>query len=111
MVWPRIRDGGVGGSQPLSMVQHVDQAKGDDAHHVRTERQQEQEEVAVVSAPDAVVDPGAVVVKVLGRRNASGHTAGREGQGHKGRWGGWGGGAVTSTQLSQTLQWEQRGGR
>lgn len=62
----------MGGSQPLGVVQHVDQAEGDDAHHVGAEGQQEQEEVAVVAAPDAVVDPGAVVVKVLGRSSTSG---------------------------------------
>ena len=94
------------GAQPLGMVQHIDQAEGYDAHHVRTERQQEQEEVAVVAAPNAVVDPGAVVVEVLGRNSASGHTAGRGGGRGLGA-----GQAVTSTQLSQTLQWEQRGGR
>lgn len=82
---PRIRDGGVGGSQPLGVVQHVDQAEGDDAHHVRAERQQEQEEVTVVAPPDAVVDPWTVVVKVLGKGRASGHAwargrdAGRQG--------------------------------
>lgn len=37
VVKPRIRDGGVGSSQPLSVVQHIDQAKGDDTHHVRAE--------------------------------------------------------------------------
>ena len=61
----------MGGAQPLRVVQHVDQPEGDDAHHVRAERQQEQEEIAVVAAPDAVVDPGAVVVEVLGGNSAS----------------------------------------
>lgn len=74
----------MGSSQPFCVVQHVDQAEGDDAHHVRAERQQEQEEVAVVAAPDAVVDPGAVVVEVLGRSNVSGCMAGRVEGAHKG---------------------------
>ena len=73
VVRPRIRDGGVCGTQSLCVVQHVDQAKGDDTHHVCAERQQEQEEVAVVAAPNAVVDPGAVVIEVLARNSASGH--------------------------------------
>lgn len=102
----------MGSSQPLRVVQHIDQAEGDDAHHVRTKRQQEQEEVAVVTTPNAVVDPGAVVVEVLGRSSVSGYMADRVGGGHEGEGGGrWGGQGVTSTQLSQTLQWEQRGGR
>lgn len=37
VVRPRIRDGSVGGSQSLSVVQHIDQAKGDDTHHVCAE--------------------------------------------------------------------------
>lgn len=82
----------MGGAQPLSVVQHVDQAEGDDPHHVGAERQQEQEEVAVVAAPDAVVDPGAVVVKVLGRSSRSGRTVHRgrraEGRGRMGQQGG-----------------------
>lgn len=53
------------GSQPLQMVEHEEQAEGEDAHHVGAQRQQEEEEVAVVAPPDAVVHPGAVVVKIL----------------------------------------------
>jgi len=39
---------------------------------VRGERQQEEEEVAVIAAPNAVVDPGTVMVKLLqvGRRHS-----------------------------------------
>lgn len=61
----RIRHSGVQGSQPLQMVEHEEQAEGEDAHHVGAQRQQEEEEVAVVAPPDAVVHPGAVVVKIL----------------------------------------------
>lgn len=89
------------------MVEHVEQAKGHHPHHVRAERQQEQEEVAVVAASNAVVDPGTVVVKVLA--GAGCQNAWRIGTGH--RASGERGGVVTSTQLSQTLQCEQRGGR
>lgn len=51
--------------QFVHVVQDVYEAKGEDADHVECQRQQEQEEVAVVPPPDAVVHPGAVVVKVL----------------------------------------------
>lgn len=47
------------------MVEDEDEAEGEDSHHVDGEGQQEEEEVAVVPPADAVVDPGAVVVKVL----------------------------------------------
>lgn len=51
--------------QRVHVLQDVDEAEGEDGHHVKGERQQEQEEVAVVSPPDAVVDPGAVMVEIL----------------------------------------------
>lgn len=60
-----IRDGGVQRSQPLPVVEHEDEARGEDSHHVDAQGEEEEEEVAVVPAPDAVVHPGAVVVKVL----------------------------------------------
>lgn len=47
------------------MVEDEDEAEGENSHHVDGEGQQEEEEVAVVPPADAVVDPGAVVVKVL----------------------------------------------
>lgn len=47
------------------MVEHKEQTEGEDAHHVGAQGQQEEEEVAVVAPPDAVVHPWAVVVKVL----------------------------------------------
>lgn len=62
-VW--IRDGAVQLPQRVHVLQDVDEAEGEDGHHVKGERQQEQEEVAVVSPPDAVVDPGAVMVEIL----------------------------------------------
>ena len=107
-VRPRIRDGSVGGSQSLSVVQHIDQAKGDDTHHVCTERQQEQEEVTVIAAPDAVVDPGAVVVKVLGRSNESGHKVGGRGETWRWGWTGWWDGhlyAVVADAAVGTARW------
>ena len=82
------------------MVQHVDQPEGDDAHHVRAERQQKQEEIAVVAAPDAVVDPGAVVVEVLGGNSASALG-----------WGtGWGGAEAGPQAEQRRGQTEQRWG-
>lgn len=48
------------------MVHYIEEAKGEDAHHVNAQRQQEQEEVTVVASANAVVHPGAVVVEVLG---------------------------------------------
>ena len=58
--------------QVLLVVQDVEQAEGEHAHHVQREGEQEQEEVAVVPPPDAVVDPGTVVVKVLQRGEKQG---------------------------------------
>jgi hypothetical protein len=51
--------------QVFPVGEDVEEARGEHAHHVNGQRQQEQEEVAVVAAADAVVHPGAVVVKVL----------------------------------------------
>lgn len=62
----RIRDGAVQLPQLVHVVQDVNQAEGEHGDHVERQRQQEEEEVAVVAPPDAVVHPGAVVVKVLG---------------------------------------------
>lgn len=64
-MWVWIRDGAVQLPQRVHVLQDVHEAQGEDGHHVKGERQQEQEEVAVVSPPDAVVDPGAVMVEIL----------------------------------------------
>ncbi len=54
-----------GAAQVVAVVQHVDEAEDEDGGHVHGERDEEHEEVAVVAAPDAVVDPRAVVVEHL----------------------------------------------
>lgn len=51
--------------EAVLVVQDVDQAQGKDGDHVRAQKDQEEEEVAVVAPPDAVVHPRAVVVKRL----------------------------------------------
>ena len=51
--------------QVIPVVQDVDKAQHEDGGHVDRERDEEHEEVAIVAPPDAVVDPGAVVVKDL----------------------------------------------
>lgn len=61
----RIRDSGVQRSQRFSVIKDKDEAKTEHSHHVSAQRQQEEEEVAVVSPSNAVVHPGAVMVKVL----------------------------------------------
>ena len=61
----RIRDSGMHAVQLVAVVQDVDQAEAKHVDDVQRQGQQEQEEVAVVPAADAVVHPGAVVVKVL----------------------------------------------
>lgn len=61
----RIRDSAVQLPQFVHVVQDVYEAEGEDADHVSCQRQQKQEEVAVVSPPDAVVHPGTVMVEVL----------------------------------------------
>lgn len=53
--------------QIIHVVQDVNEAKGENSHHVKGKRQQKQKKVAVVSSPDAVVHPGTVMVKVLER--------------------------------------------
>lgn len=53
------------------MVEDEDEAGGEDAQHVDAQRQQEEEEVTVVPAPDAVIHPGAVVVEVLRRERGT----------------------------------------
>ena len=59
----RIRDSAVQLPQFIHVVQDIYEAKGEDTDHVTGQRQQKQEEVAVVSPPDAVVHPGTVMVK------------------------------------------------
>ena len=61
----RIHDDAVQLVQVFPVGEDVEEARGEHRHHVRRQGQQEEEEVAVVAAADAVVDPGAVVVKVL----------------------------------------------
>jgi len=51
--------------QFLSAVQHYDEAKCKDAHHVNAEWDEKHEEVSVVSPSDAVVDPWTMMVKGL----------------------------------------------
>lgn len=63
----RIRDSAVQLPQFIHVVQDVYEAKGEDTDHVTCQRQQKQEEIAVVSPPDAVVHPRTVMVKVLRR--------------------------------------------
>lgn len=49
------------------MVQYIQETARENGHHMDAERQQEEEEETVVPSPDAVVHPGAMMVKVLGR--------------------------------------------
>lgn len=58
-------------SQSLPVVEDKDEAKREDSNHVDGQRQQEEEEVAVVPSSYAVVDPGTVVVKVLKKEEGS----------------------------------------
>ena len=51
--------------QPVPVVQHVYQAQHEYRRHVHGQRDEEHEEVSVVPPADAVVDPGAVMVKDL----------------------------------------------
>ena len=46
-------------------MKDVDQTEHEDPDHVKSEGDEEHEEVAIISPPDAVIDPGAVVVKYL----------------------------------------------
>lgn len=65
----RIRDGDVQLPELVHVVQDVYEAEREDGDHVKRQRQQKQEEVAVVSPPDAVVHPGTVMVEILGGGN------------------------------------------
>lgn len=49
----------------LCMVQDEEQPKTEDAHDVSCQREQEQEEVAVVPPAYTVVHPRTVVIKIL----------------------------------------------
>ena len=51
--------------QLLGVVEDEEQAEAKHGHDVSGEGEEEQEEVAVVPSADAVVHPGAVVIKVL----------------------------------------------
>lgn len=62
----RIRDGCTWLPQGFQVVQYIQETPRENGHHVHAERQQEEEEEAVVPSPDAVVHPGAMMVKVLG---------------------------------------------
>lgn len=53
------------GQLVLLLLQHVDQRQGEDAQHVDRQRDQKEEEEAIVPPADAVVHPRAVVVKGL----------------------------------------------
>lgn len=59
------RDDGMQAVDVLSMVENEEQAEAKHCHDVGRQRQEEEEEIAVVSPTNAVVDPGTVVVKVL----------------------------------------------
>lgn len=51
--------------QLLLVVQDKNQTKAKHIHNVSGERQQEEEEVAVIPPTNAVVHPGTMVVKIL----------------------------------------------
>lgn len=51
--------------EAIAVVQDVHEAHGEDGNHVGAEKDQEEEEVAVVAPPYAVVHPGTVVVERL----------------------------------------------
>lgn len=51
--------------QLLAVVQDIDQAEAKYVHDVGGEREQEEEEIAIIPPTDAVVHPGTVVVKIL----------------------------------------------
>lgn len=121
--------------QLLLVVQDKNQTKAKHIHNVSGEWQQEEEEVAVIPPTNAVVHPRTMVVKIL-----RGHAVEKEQTIGTRYWhgtddfcpsdhykdGGRKGHAsvewefllckkykrekITSTQLSQTEQWEQRGG-
>lgn len=56
--------------QLIFAVQHVKQREREYAEHVNGERDEEEEEESVVPAPDAVGDPGTMMVKCLNGRVA-----------------------------------------
>ena len=64
------------------MVVDVEQGQAEDTHHVEGERQQEEEEVTVVSPPHTVVHPRTVVVKCLKHKDSGGQMSETQGQ----RW-------------------------
>ncbi|TNN50541.1 hypothetical protein EYF80_039243 [Liparis tanakae] len=66
----RIRDDGVQAVDVLPMVEDEEQAKAKHCHDVGSQRQKEEEEVAVVPPADAVVYPRTVVVEVLPRSDS-----------------------------------------
>lgn len=47
------------------MPQGVEKATDEDAHYVQCEGHQEEEEVAIIPASNAVIDPWTVVIKLL----------------------------------------------
>lgn len=63
----RIRDGCTELPQGFQVVQDIQEAAREDGHHVHAERQEEKEEETVVSSPDAVIHPWAMMVKVLAK--------------------------------------------
>lgn len=67
--------------QLLLVVQDKNQTKAKHIHNVSGERQQEEEEVAVIPPTNAVVHPGTMVVKILRghaveKQKQSGHVSG-----------------------------------
>lgn len=51
--------------QLLCVVENEEQAKAKHAHDVSRQRQQEQEEVAIIPPADTVINPRAVMIKIL----------------------------------------------
>lgn len=64
----RIRDSWMYSVQLLSVVENEEQAEAEHAHDVSRQRQQEQEEVTVVPPADAVINPRAVMIKILRKK-------------------------------------------
>lgn len=60
-----LRNDGGHLSQSIFPVEHKDQAQDEYAQHVDGQRDEEEEEEAIVPSPDAVVHPRAVVVERL----------------------------------------------
>ena len=61
----RIRDGSLKSPQVLQMFRHIEKPTAENGQHVDAEGQQEEEEITIVPLPNAVVDPWAMVVKIL----------------------------------------------